>query len=199
MPWTGPLWYKRVGVATLWKHFITMKLSTNETWIYLPIKISYIHILSTCTDASLPPAGHAFLSRLHVDIAALVFPTFQLLVRLILAASKQDDWLVLFIFTEWNWIPKILREPFIIGQIKWDSCWTLRWTRLVMGGTERVDNTGPPNNSETKRCKNSRYFVHGSLQITRMFWILDFDSCLIFITPNLNSIKSKPPKIQIPL
>ena len=106
MPWAGSLSNKRVGVATLWKHFITMKLSTNETWIYLPIKISYIHILSTCTDASLPPAGHAFLSRLHVDIAALVFPTFQLLVRLILAASKQDDWLVLFILTEWNWITK---------------------------------------------------------------------------------------------
>ena len=54
----------------------------------------------TCTDASLPPAGHAFLSRLQVDVAALVFPTFDLLVRLILAASKQDDWLVLFILTE---------------------------------------------------------------------------------------------------
>ena len=43
----------------------------------------------TCTDASLPPAGHAFLSRLQVDVAALVFPTLELLVRLILAASNK--------------------------------------------------------------------------------------------------------------
>ena len=30
-PWVGSLWHKRAGIATLWKYFNTLKLSTNES------------------------------------------------------------------------------------------------------------------------------------------------------------------------
>ena len=33
VPWAGSLWHKRAGLESIWKYFITMNLSTNESTV----------------------------------------------------------------------------------------------------------------------------------------------------------------------